>query len=89
MRRPNALHAPPLLVDENRRIAAKRLPHRPAQPPNLRGVVRVPFEKDYAPGLGIAQECPLVCREFGPGESTDEGVWRQASLSNRRDAATA
>ncbi len=61
MRRPHALHAPSLLIDEDRRIApAERLPNRAAESTDIVQLADVAPEQDDAPGPGVAQKGALL-----------------------------
>src|SRR5260370_34591064 len=74
MGRGKALNAPPLLVDENRRV---RPPDAPSQCAGERAdLIRrsnVAAEENEAPGLDFAKERRLVRPQLGTGATEDGG----------------
>jgi hypothetical protein len=75
VRRTEALHPAPLLVDQDRRVVAPdRGPELRDQSPHLLRIDAVAAKKDQAPGIGIAQEGNLVGGQPGSGAADDQRV---------------
>ncbi len=64
MRRPHALHAPALLIDQDRRIRpADSRAEISRQPPHLFGRLDVALEEDQPPRFSAAEKCALAFGE--------------------------
>ena len=73
MRRPHALHAAPLLIDEHRGVAAAdQIPKGIRQRLHLRDVDDIALEQDQAPWLGLPDEGAFLRVESGARAATDE-----------------
>ena len=75
MRRPEALHAAALLVDQHRRRRrGRRRRGSRRQRAQLLAALDVALEQDQAPGIGVANERALVVGEARPEAAADEGA---------------
>ena len=72
MRRPQALHAAALLVDEDEDLLADGSVRGIGQAAQLVGVGSVAGKQDDAAGACLAQQRRLVRRELGTRQSHDE-----------------
>ena len=75
MRRAKALHAPALLIDQDRRIGASDAGTKGIdEPAHLIGRVDIALEQDKTPGLVIAVKGDLFARQFLVGTTDNQGL---------------
>jgi hypothetical protein len=74
MRRPEALDAAALLVDQDRRLTSDRTTKLIDQPAQGFRLADVALKDDETPRIGLFAESPLVCRQRSAGKSGDEST---------------
>jgi hypothetical protein len=88
MRRPEALHPPAFLVDQDRGVTADGTAELADQPTQRVGTSDIPQENNETPGLSFAEELPFLIGQRRPYNAGDEGAhWRGLARAEREGQA--